>query len=153
MADPDARTGPRRNRQRTAFADVWDRREAELRASARDRFARGHQSGNPDVGLAWAGEETNLITAVEPAGNLVTQIVTQAGRLLRGTSRREAPDPVCRHPRAYRPVLHIPAQDHHGIEARAERRIRRTCPLWLVTFRGIVVVECSCGRVPAPAGQ
>ena len=102
MGDPDARTAPRRSWWRTAFADVWDRRAAELRASAgaRDRFARGHQAGNPDVGLAWAGEETDLITAVEPAGHLA------------------APDPVRRHPRVYRPVLHIPAQDHHGIEAR-----------------------------------
>ena len=102
------------------LADIWDRRAAELRASAsaRDRFARGHRAGNPDVGLGWAGEGTDLITAVEPAGNLVAQIVTQTERLLRGTSRLAAPDPVRRHPRAYRPVLHIPAQDHHGIEAR-----------------------------------
>ncbi len=78
---------------RNAFADAWDGREAELRASAsaRDRFARGHQAGNPDVGLVWAGEGTDLITAVEPAGNLVTQIVTQAERLLRSTSRLAAP--------------------------------------------------------------
>ena len=119
MADPDARTAPRRNWWRTAFADVRDRRAAELRASAsaRDRFARGHQAGNPDVGPAWAGKGTHLITAVEP-GNLVAQIVTQTERLLRGTSRPAAPNPVRRHPRAYRPVLHIPAQDHHGIEAR-----------------------------------
>jgi hypothetical protein len=119
MADPDARTAPRRSWRRTAFADVRDRRAAELRASAsaRDRFARGHQAGNPDAGPAWAGEGTHLITAVEPAGNLVAQIVTQTERLLRGTSRLAAPDPVRRHPRAYRQVLHIPARDHHGIEA------------------------------------
>jgi hypothetical protein len=103
MADPDARTAPRRSWWRTAFADVWDRRAAELRASAsaRDRFARGHQAGNPDVGLVWAGEGTDLITAVEPAGNLVAQIVTQTERLLRGTSRLAAPDPVRRHPRGH----------------------------------------------------
>jgi hypothetical protein len=61
---------------------------------------------------------TDLITAIEPTGNLVAQIVTQTERLLRGTSRLAAPDLVRRHPRAYRPFLHIPAQDHHGIEAR-----------------------------------
>jgi nitronate monooxygenase len=90
---PDARTAPRRSWWRTAFADVRDRRAAELRASAsaRDRFARGHQAGNPGVGLVWAGEGTDLITAVEPAGNLVAQIVTQTERLLRGTSRLAAP--------------------------------------------------------------
>ena len=93
MADPDARTAPRRSWWRTAFTDVRDRRAAGLRASAsaRDRFARGHQAGNPDVGLAWAGEGTHLITAVEPAGNLVAQIVTQTELLLRGTSRPAAP--------------------------------------------------------------
>ena len=90
MAGPDARTAPRRSWWRTAFADVRDRRAAELRASAsaRDRFARGHQAGNPDVGLVWAGEGTDLITAVEPAGELVSQIAAQAEGLLAGASRQ-----------------------------------------------------------------
>ena len=72
------------------LADIWDRRAAELRASAsaRDRFARGHRAGNPDVGLGWAGEGTDLITAVEPAGELVGQIMAQAEGLLRGASRQ-----------------------------------------------------------------
>jgi hypothetical protein len=97
---------------RTAFADIWDRREAELNASTStpDRFARGHQAGNPDVGLVWAGEGTDLITAVEPAGNLIAQIITQAERLPRGTSRLTTPDLACRHSRAHRPVLHTPAK-------------------------------------------
>ena len=71
---------------RNAFVDSWDGREAELRADsgALDRFARGHQAGDPDVALVWAGEGTDLITAVEPAGNLVTQIMAQAEGLLRG---------------------------------------------------------------------
>jgi nitronate monooxygenase len=75
---------------RNAFADRWDGREAELRADsgARDRFARGHQAGDPDVALVWAGEGTDLITAVEPAGDLVTQIMAQAEGLLRGAARR-----------------------------------------------------------------
>ena len=78
---------------------------------ARGRTARKRQrlgslrprpSGRePDVGLVWAGEGTDLITAVEPAGNLVAQIVTQTERLLRGTSRLAAPDPVRRHPRGH----------------------------------------------------
>ena len=74
---------------RNAFADAWDGREAELRAnpSARQRFTRGHQAGDPDIALVWAGEGTDLITAVEPAANLVTQITAQAERILRGTSR------------------------------------------------------------------
>ena len=74
---------------RNAFADAWDGREAELRAnpSARQRFTRGHRAGDPDIALVWAGEGTDLITAVEPAANLVTQITAQAERILRGTSR------------------------------------------------------------------
>ena len=70
---------------RNAFVDSWDGREAELRADsgALDRFARGHQAGDPDVALVWAGGGTDLITAVEPAGNLVTQIMAQAEGLLR----------------------------------------------------------------------
>jgi nitronate monooxygenase len=74
---------------RNAFTGAWDGREAELRASltARERFDRGQRAGDPDIGLVWAGEGIDLITAVEPAGNLVIQIITQAEDLLRGTSR------------------------------------------------------------------
>ena len=75
---------------RNAFVDAWDGREEELRASAeaRERFALGHQAGDPDTGLVWAGEGTDLITAVEPAGELVGQIVAQAEGLLRAASRQ-----------------------------------------------------------------
>jgi nitronate monooxygenase len=70
---------------RNAFADTWDGREEALRASAeaREQFTVGHQAGDPDVGLVWAGEGADLITAVEPAGDLVTRIMTQAEGLLR----------------------------------------------------------------------
>jgi nitronate monooxygenase len=75
---------------RNAFTDAWDGREEELRASAqaREQFALGHQAGDPDVGLVWAGEGTDLITAVEPAGELVSQIIAQAEGLLAGASRQ-----------------------------------------------------------------
>jgi nitronate monooxygenase len=76
---------------RNAFVDAWDGREEELRASAeaRERFALAHQAGDPDTGLVWAGEGIDLITAVEPAGELVGQIIAQAeGLLLRGASRQ-----------------------------------------------------------------
>jgi nitronate monooxygenase len=75
---------------RNAFADAWDGREEALRASteAREQFTLGHQAGDPDVALVWAGEGTDLITAVEPAGDLVTQIIAQAEGLLRGAARR-----------------------------------------------------------------
>ena len=75
---------------RNAFVDSWDGREAELRADpgALDRFARRHQAGDPDVALVWAGEGTDLITAVEPTGNLVTRIMAQAEGLLRGAPRQ-----------------------------------------------------------------
>ncbi len=75
---------------RNAFADSWDGREAGLRADsgALDRFAREHQAGDPDVALVWAEEGTDLITAVEPAGNPVTQIMAQAEGLLRGAPRQ-----------------------------------------------------------------
>jgi nitronate monooxygenase len=75
---------------RNAFVDAWDGREEELRASAeaREQFALGHQAGDPDVALVWAGEGADLITAVEPAGFLVAQIIEQAEGLLRGASRQ-----------------------------------------------------------------
>ena len=75
---------------RNAFADAWDGREEALRASAeaREQFTLGHQAGDPDVALVWAGEGTDLITAVEPAGNLVAQIMAQAEGLLRGAARQ-----------------------------------------------------------------
>ena len=54
--------------------------------------AGGHGSrraaGDPDIAMVWAGEGTDLITAVEPAGNLVTQIMAQAEDLLRGAPRQ-----------------------------------------------------------------
>ena len=55
---------------------------------AREQFALGHQAGDPDVGLVWAGEGTDLITAVEPAGELVGQIIAQAEGLLAGAARQ-----------------------------------------------------------------
>jgi nitronate monooxygenase len=84
---PDPYTG---RALRNAFTDAWDGREEELRASAqaRERFALGHQAGDPDVGLVWAGEGTDLITAVEPAGELVGQIIAQTEGLLRGAPRQ-----------------------------------------------------------------
>jgi nitronate monooxygenase len=67
-----------------------DGREEALRASAeaRGQFAVGHQAGDPDVGLVWAGEGPDLITAVEPAGNLVTRIMAQAEGLMRAAPRQ-----------------------------------------------------------------
>src|SRR5262249_30899601 len=75
---------------RNALTDAWDGREEALRASpeAREQFTVGHQAGDPDVGLVWAGEGTDLITTVEPAGNLVTRIMAQAEGLLRGAPRQ-----------------------------------------------------------------
>jgi nitronate monooxygenase len=75
---------------RNAFIDTWDGREEELRADAeaREQFALGHQAGDPDVAMVWAGEGTDLITAVEPAGELVGQIIAQAEALLRGAPRQ-----------------------------------------------------------------
>ena len=64
------------------------RRNCGPAREARERFALGHQAGDPDVGLVWAGEGTDLITAVEPAGELVGQIIAQAEGLLRGASRQ-----------------------------------------------------------------
>jgi hypothetical protein len=40
------------------------------------------------VALVWAGEGADLITAIEPAGFLVAQIIEQAEGLLRGASRQ-----------------------------------------------------------------
>jgi nitronate monooxygenase len=84
---PDPYTG---RALRNAFTDAWDGREEELRASAqaREQFALGHQAGDPDVGLVWAGEGTDLITAVEPAGELVSQIIAETEGLLRGAPRQ-----------------------------------------------------------------
>ena len=69
---------------RNAFADAWEGREEELRASAeaRKQFTVGHQAGDPDIAMVWAGEGVDLITDVEPAGSLVTRIIAQAEGLL-----------------------------------------------------------------------
>jgi len=80
---PGTGAGGRRDRRRAG-------REAALRASAeaREQFTVGHQAGDPDVGLVWAGEGADLVTGVEPAGNLVTRTMAQAEGLLRAAPRQ-----------------------------------------------------------------
>jgi nitronate monooxygenase len=70
---------------RNAFVDTWNGHESELASDsgALESFARGQNTGDPSVSLVWAGEGIDLITAVEPAADLVARIMTETGELLR----------------------------------------------------------------------
>jgi hypothetical protein len=71
-----------------AFADIWDGRGRVASKRQRpDPLRPRHQAVNPDSGLVRAGEGIDLITAVESARNLVTQITALAERSLREISR------------------------------------------------------------------
>jgi len=74
---------------RNTFTATWDGRETELAsdASARQQFTRAQKHGDPDTALVWASEGIDLITAIEPAADLVDRIITETGDLLHRAPR------------------------------------------------------------------
>ncbi|MGI8750733.1 MAG: NAD(P)H-dependent flavin oxidoreductase [Acidimicrobiales bacterium] len=73
---------------RNAFLEAWSGREDERRdADAREGFAQGQADGDPDVALVWASEGIDLISALEPAGDLVARVVAEAEAILRRAPR------------------------------------------------------------------
>lgn len=68
------------------FIARWAGREAELRESskAREDFKTAVATGDAEDGLVWASEAIDLIRAIEPAGDVVRRIASDAaGRLTR----------------------------------------------------------------------
>ena len=71
--------------KRTPFVERWLGREPELRrrrSTLRDEVAH-FQESNADDGLMWFGQSAGLIDSIEPAGDLVREIVAEAEQILR----------------------------------------------------------------------
>jgi len=79
---------------RNKFTKQWHGQEAEIIARRDEldaEFAAAIGSGTPELSAMWAGSASGLIHAVEPAGEIVRQIATEAEQLL-----RRRPADVCR---------------------------------------------------------
>lgn len=65
---------------RNAYLDQWRDREDELRedAAAQRAYREATARGDLDFAAVWAGEGIDLITELRPAGELVTEIVSEA---------------------------------------------------------------------------
>jgi len=79
---------------RNQFTEMWHGQEGELIARRDEldaEFAAAIGSGTPGLSAMWAGSASGLIHAVEPAGEIVRRIATEAEQLL-----RRRPADVCR---------------------------------------------------------
>jgi nitronate monooxygenase len=74
---PDRYTG---RAVRNSYLDQWRDREDELRAdtAAQQAYRDAAARGDLDFAPVWAGEGVDLITELRPAGELVTEIVSEA---------------------------------------------------------------------------
>ncbi len=71
---------------RNRFLERWEDREAELQERSdleRPRFQAALEAGDFDTAMVFAGEGVDLITGVEPAGELVRRMGAEAEGLLR----------------------------------------------------------------------
>ncbi|MBM3925287.1 MAG: nitronate monooxygenase [SAR202 cluster bacterium] len=69
------------------FFEKWQGREGELADNLdaeRQAYNRATQDGDPDIRVVFAGEGVDLIKSIEPAGEIVRQVGTEAARLLAG---------------------------------------------------------------------
>ncbi len=71
------------------FVEEWHGRESDLAKPEvvereMQRYVSAMQSGDPDNTGVWFGEAAGLIKDIQPAGDLVGEIVRDAERLLRG---------------------------------------------------------------------
>ena len=74
---------------RNAFLDAWRGREEELAAddAARASYRAALDRGDVDAALIWAGQALDLITTIEPAGELVARLAAETERALSGFGR------------------------------------------------------------------
>lgn len=71
---------------RTRFIEEWLGREPELRRrreEVRARLKAAREEGDWDYGIVWTGQSAGLISSVQPAGEVVQQIVAEAEEILR----------------------------------------------------------------------
>ena len=71
---------------RTRFVEEWLGREPELRRrrkAVRARLEAALEQGEVDYQVLWIGQSAGLVESVEPAGDIVGQIVAEAEQILR----------------------------------------------------------------------
>lgn len=71
---------------RTRFIEEWLGREPELRrrrAEVWEKLEQAEQEGDLEYTLMWIGQSAGLIDSVEPAGDVVRRIVSDAAEILR----------------------------------------------------------------------
>lgn len=75
---------------RNAFTDRWHGQDDAALWQDAEREAYREAAGRGDVGTAvvWAGENADLVTAIEPAGEIVQRIAREAEALLAGAAAR-----------------------------------------------------------------
>lgn len=70
---------------RNEFSESWTGREQDLGVSAdeiRGRFQRAQETGDVSTAVVWAGEIIDLVHSIRPAGDILRDMVSEAGRLL-----------------------------------------------------------------------
>ena len=73
------------------FTKTWHGRERELSTSSEEgrRYAAAATAGRYETAVLWAGEGADFVTSIEPAAQIVDEIVAEAGdALARAISRR-----------------------------------------------------------------
>ncbi|WP_280466246.1 NAD(P)H-dependent flavin oxidoreductase [Nocardia brasiliensis] len=79
---------------RNPFFDRWQDREEDLRAdtAAQDVYLDAVRRDDPAAIPVWAGEGVDLITAIEPAADVLTRIADEADTALARAARRHIDD-------------------------------------------------------------
>jgi NAD(P)H-dependent flavin oxidoreductase YrpB (nitropropane dioxygenase family) len=75
---------------RNRFVEEWLGREPELRRRrkhVREQLIAAEERGDHDYWLMWFGQSAGLVDAVQPAGDVVREIVAEAERILSALSR------------------------------------------------------------------
>jgi NAD(P)H-dependent flavin oxidoreductase YrpB (nitropropane dioxygenase family) len=79
---------------RNRFVEEWLGREPELRRrrkQVREQLVAAEERGDHDYWLMWFGQSAGLIDAVQPAGEVVREIVADAEQILSALSRTLEP--------------------------------------------------------------
>ncbi len=73
------------------FSRTWHGREAELSSAGGEvaRYAAAAAAGDHDTAALWAGEGADLVTAIEPAAQIVERLVAEASAALATATSRQ----------------------------------------------------------------
>ena len=79
---------------RNRLVEEWLGREPELRRrrdAVREQLVAAKDAGDRDYWLMWYGQSAGLVDAVQPAGEVVREIVAEAEEILAALSHRQEP--------------------------------------------------------------